>query len=137
MCVMVKTCVMTSHAHHGAQRSAISDCLVISCHCVCSAMGPKYVFSCSQCFSCSATVLPSLHRLTVRYGIHFKICPLTDQALASINATGTISLPAKKARQLRPSNSRLLFIRRFETHIESRSVSVAVPTLFGTQFPIM
>ena len=85
-------------------------------------------------FSHVAQFLRSLHWLLVRYRIIFKLCTLTYQAPSSKQPgyLHSLLLPAKKARQIRSSNSDL-FVPRFKTNIGSSFLFlyVAAPTIWN------
>ena len=85
-------------------------------------------------FSHSAPLFKSLHWLPVRYRIIFKICAITHQALSSKQPAYLHSLltPARQLRQLRSSNSNLLFVPSVKTHVGTRAFSVAAPTLWNS-----
>ena len=82
----------------------------------------------SHHISQSAPLLRSLHWLPVRYRIIFKICAVTYQALSSNQPAYVHSrlTPAKQPRQLRSSNSSLLFVPSIKTN----AFSIAAPTLW-------
>ena len=70
-------------------------------------------------FSHSELFLKSLHWLLVRYRIILKICTVTYQAHSS-KQPAYISLltPTRKHRQLRSSNSNVLFVPSVKTNVE-------------------
>ena len=93
------------------------------------------VFTQSPRFSHSAPLFKSLHWLPVRYHINFKICTITYQALSSKQpaySTHSRLTPAKQPRQLRSSNSNLLFVPNVKTNVGTRAFSVAAPTLWNS-----
>ena len=81
-------------------------------------------------FSHSLPLLKSLNWLRVRYRIIFKLCTITYQALSSKQPAYLHSLliPARQPRQLRSSNSNLLFVPSVKT---TRGFSVAAPTVWN------
>ena len=85
-------------------------------------------------FSHSVPLLKSLVWLPIQHRIIFKICTITYQALSSGHPAYLHSLftPARMARQLRSSTSRLLFIPRIKTNIGTRTFSIAAPTLWNS-----
>ena len=85
-------------------------------------------------FSHSAPLLKSLHWLLVRYRIIVKICTITYQALPSKQPAYLHSLltPARQPRQLRSSNSNLLFVFSVKTNVGTIAFSVAAPTLWNS-----
>ena len=71
--------------------------------------------------------------LNTTYRIIFKICTINYQALSPKQPAYLHSLltPARQPRQLRPSNSNLLFVTSVKTNIGTRAFSAAVPTLWN------
>ena len=83
-------------------------------------------------FSHSVPLLKSLHWLPVRYRIICKICAITYQALSSKQPAvylHSLFTPARQPRQLRSSDSNLLFVHRVKTIVGTRAFSVVAPTL--------
>ena len=78
-------------------------------------------------FTPSLPLLKSLYWLPVWYWIIFKICTITYPALCSKQPTYLHSLltPARQLRQLRSSNSNLLFVPSVKTNVGTRAFSVA------------
>ena len=85
-------------------------------------------------FSHSAPLLKTLHWLLVRYHIFLKICTITYQALSSKQPAYLLSLltPARQPRQLRSSNSNILFVPSVKTNVGTRTFSVAALTLWNS-----
>ena len=90
------------------------------------------VVSRSPHFSYSVPLLKWLHWLPVRNRII--ICTITYQALSSKQPAYLHSLltPARQPKQLRSSNSNLLFIPSVKTNVGTRGFSVASPTLWNS-----
>ena len=70
-------------------------------------------------FSHSLPLIKSLHWLPVQYRIIFNICTITYQVLLSKQPAYLHSLltPARQPRQLRSSNSNLLFVPSVKTNV--------------------
>ena len=85
-------------------------------------------------FSHSVPLLKSLHWLPVQYHIIFKICTITYQAFSSKQPAYLHSLltPARQPRQLRSSNSNLLFVPSVKKNVRIRAFSVAALTLWNS-----
>ena len=78
--------------------------------------------------------LAPCHWLPVRNRIIFKICIINFQALSSKEPAYLhllLTLP-RQPRQLRSSNSYLLFIASVKTNVGTRAFSVAAPTLWNS-----
>ena len=104
---------------------------ILKLHCVHNCL--TMVVIRSPHFFNSVPLLKSLHWLPVRYRIMFKICTITYQALSSKQPAYLHSLltPARQPRQLRSSNSNLLFVPSVKTN-GTRAFSVAAPTLWNS-----
>ena len=85
-------------------------------------------------FSHSIPLLKSLHWLLFQYRTILKICKITYQALTSKQPAYLHSLltPARQPRQLRSSNSNLLFVPIVTTNVGNRDFPVATPTLWNS-----
>ena len=85
-------------------------------------------------FSHSLPLLKSVHWPPVQYGIIFKICTVTYQALSSKQPAYLHSLLtlARQPRQLRSSDSNLLFVLSVKTNVGTKAFSVAAPTLWNS-----
>ena len=103
---------------------ALTDILKLQCVQNCLAR----VVTRSPRFSHTAPLLKLLHLLPVQYRIIFKICTITYQALLSKQPAYLHSLltPARQPRQLRSSNSNLLFVPSVKTNVGTRAFSVSV-----------
>ena len=81
------------------------------------------------------TLLKSMHWLTVRYRIKFKLCSLTYHALTSRQPVYIQKMlePSRKVglRTLRSSDLDQLIVARVRTMVGSRAFSVAAPRLWN------
>ena len=131
-CVMtlLHQCVLQSPIYKVHYNIALKDILKLQCVQNCLAR----VVTRSPRFSHSAPLLKSLHWLLVQHHIIFKVCTIIYQALSSKQPAYLHSLltSARRHRQLRSSNSNLLFIPSVKTNIGTKTFSVAAPTLWNS-----
>ena len=80
-------------------------------------------------FSRSIPILKRLHRLSVTFRIHFKICNITLQTLKAYLAD--LLVRPKCSKYLRSTNSNRFVVPRIKTKTGSRAFSIPCPALWN------